>query len=196
MAQMKHERVVILTVWLLLVAGGAPALAQGESAEESQQWSELSQAERLVQDTSIAAALLLGVAIVPAPAGAQHQDLTKPAIEIVSSVGCATKDGASWTLTQASEPLTTDAPFSSGTEIEVAKSTPLGSRTYVLIGVTEFLAPEALLGQFQRAEFTTADSVNSTGSLVTGHRVLVKGLFIEHERINLTSVIGLTERCG
>lgn len=144
----------------------------------------------------LVAAILLAVEIVPATVGAQKRDLTKPAIDIASFVGCATKDGARWILTQASEPIATGMPFSSRAEIEDARSTPLGSRTYVLIGVTEFLAPEELLDEFQRAEFTAADSVNSTGSLVSGYRVLVKGLFIENERINLTSVIGLTERCG
>ena len=153
-----------------------------------------------MEDTSIVAAMLgvvvVVVVIVPATAGAQDQELPKPAIEIVSSVGCATKDGARWTLTQATEPIATGEPFSSNAEIEDARSTPLGSRTYVLIGVAEFLAPAELLDQFQRAEFTAADSVNSTGSLVSEHRVLVKGLFIENERINLTSVIDLTGRCG
>ena len=39
------------------------------------------------------------------------------------------------------------------------------------------------------------ESANSTGALVPGHRVLVKGLFIENQRINLTSVIGLADSC-
>ena len=33
---MTHERVVTLAVWLFLVAGGAPTLAQDESSEEPQ----------------------------------------------------------------------------------------------------------------------------------------------------------------
>ncbi len=140
--------------------------------------------------------ILVAVAVSPLTGGAQNRDLAKPAIDIVASVGCATKDGETWTLTQASEPISTGVPFSNRDEIEEASGTPLGSRTYVLIGVADFLAPEELLDEFQRAEFTTVDSVNSTGSLVDGHRILVKGLFIENERINLTSVIGLTERCG
>ena len=121
--------------------------------------------------------MLVAVAVSPLTGGAQNLDLAKPAIDIVASVS-------------------TGVPFSNRDEIEEASGTPLGSRTYVLIGVADFLAPEELLDEFQRAEFTTVDSVNSTGSLVDGHRILVKGLFIENERINLTSVIGLTERCG
>lgn len=39
-----------LIVWLLLVAGGAAAFAQDESAEESQEASEPSQAERLAAE--------------------------------------------------------------------------------------------------------------------------------------------------
>ncbi len=139
----------------------------------------------------------LGFAVlVPATGSAQDPDPTKPTIDIVSSVGCATHDGATWTLTRASEPVVTDEPFSSSAEIEAAKSTSLGSNTYTLIGVADFLAIDGLLDQFQRAEFTARESVNSTGSLVTGHRVLVKGLFIENQRINLTSVISVADSCG
>ena len=44
---MTHERVVTLAVWLFLVAGGAPTLAQDESSEEPQLASDQSQAEQL-----------------------------------------------------------------------------------------------------------------------------------------------------
>ena len=139
----------------------------------------------------------LGFAVlVPATVGAQDRDLATPTINIVSSVGCATQDGATWTLTRASEPMVTRVPYSSAAEVETAESTSLGSKTYTLIGVAEFLAVDGLLDQFQRAEFTANESVNSTGSLVSGHRVLVKGLLIEDERLNLTSVIGLADSCG
>ena len=50
MAQTKHERLVTLTVWLVLVSGGAPALAQGDSTEEPQATSDQSQAERLAAE--------------------------------------------------------------------------------------------------------------------------------------------------
>ena len=139
---------------------------------------------------------LVGGAVSPVTGAAQDRDLTKSAVDMVASVGCATKDDETWTLTQASEPISTGAPFSSREEIEEASGIPLGSGAYVLIGVADFLAPEELLDEFQRAEFTSVDSVNSTGALADGHRILVKGLFIENQRINLTSVIGLTERCG
>ncbi len=139
----------------------------------------------------------LGFAVlIPATVGAQDGDLTKPAVDIVSSVGCATQDGATWTLTRASDPMVTRVPYSSAAEVETGESTSLGSNTYILIGVAEFLAVDGLLDQFQRAEFTADESVNSTGSLVSGHRVLVKGLLIENERLNLTSVIGLADSCG
>ena len=136
------------------------------------------------------------VLFIPTTVGAQDPDLTAPTVNIVSSVGCATQDGATWILTRASAPIITGVPFSSTTEIEEAKSTPLGSSTYTLIGVADFLPVDGLLEQFQRAEFTATESVNSTGALVSGHRVLVNGLFIENQRINLTSVIGLAESCG
>ena len=142
-------------------------------------------------------ATMLGFALlIQATVGAQDPEVTKPTIDIVSSIGCATQDGASWTLTRASEQVVTEVPFSSSAEVEEAKGTSLGSNTYTLIGVAEFLAVDGLLDQFQRAEFTARESVNSTGSLVTGHRVLVKGLFIENQRINLTSVIRLADSCS
>ncbi len=142
-------------------------------------------------------ATMLAVAMLgQATVGAQDQEVTTSTIDIVSSVGCATRDGATWTLTRASEPVVSEVPFTSSAEIEAAKRTSLGSNTYTLIGVADFLAIDGLLDQFQRAEFTARESANSTGSLVTGHRVLVKGLFIENQRINLTSVISLADSCG
>ena len=138
----------------------------------------------------------LGFAVlVPATGSAQDPDPTKPTIDIVSSVGCVTQDGAVWTLTRASEPEVTRVAFSSAAAIEKARETALGTGTYTLIGVAEFLPVSGLLDQFQRAEFTANESANATGSLVSGHRVLVKGLFIENQRINLTSVIGLADSC-
>ena len=138
------------------------------------------------------------VLLIPTTVGAQDRDLTTPTVNIVSSVGCATQDGATWTLTRASEPIVSDVPFTSTREMEEARSISLGSSTFTLIGVADFLPVDGLLDQFQRAEFTAAESVNSTGSLVSGRRVMVKGLFIEDQedqRINLTSVIGLAESC-
>lgn len=147
--------------------------------------------------TWVSCATSLGfVVLIPAAVAAQVGDLTTPTVDIVSSVGCAAQDGATWTLTRASEPMVTRVPYSSAAEVEVAESTALGSNTYTLIGVAEFLAVDGLLDQFQRAEFTADESVNSTGSLVSGHQVLVKGLLIENERLNLTSVIGLADSCG
>ena len=145
--------------------------------------------------TFVAVATLLGFAVLPVTGGEQDPDPDKPTIDIVSSVGCVVRDGATWTLTRASEPVVTRVAFSSTTAIEEAKSTSLGTGTYSLIGVAEFLPVGGLLDQFQRSEFTASESANSTGALVPGHRVLVKGLFIENQRINLTSVIGLADSC-
>ncbi len=144
----------------------------------------------------VTVATSLGFAVlVPATGSAQDPDPSKPTVDIVSTVGCATQDGATWTLTRASEPIVTRVAFSSAAAIETARSTSLGTSTYTLIGVAEFLPVDELLDQFQRAEFTANESANATGSLVSGHRVLVKGLFIENQRINLTSVISLDDSC-
>ena len=44
---MTHERVATLAVWLFLVAGGSPALAQDKASEEVQPSSDQSQTEQL-----------------------------------------------------------------------------------------------------------------------------------------------------
>ena len=58
---------------------------------------------------------LLGFAVLPATGGEQDPDPDKPTIDIVSSVGCVAQDGATWTLTRASEPVVTRVAFSSTT---------------------------------------------------------------------------------
>ena len=129
----------------------------------------------------------------------QDPDLTSPTVQIVQTVGCATADGTSWYLTNATDPVEAEAPFASNAEMEAAEAVALGSNRFHLIGVAEFLDIEGLLNQFQRGDFTARESVNATGQLVAGHKVTVKGLFIEDtepQRINLTSVISLGESCG
>jgi hypothetical protein len=74
----------------------------------------------------------------------------------------------------------------------------LGTREFQLVGVADFLDAEGLLATGNRADFTSADQVNATGELRPGRTVLVKGLLIEGDdvsRVNLTTVVGLPDRC-
>ena len=129
----------------------------------------------------------------------QDPDLTSPTVQIIQTIGCATVEGTSWYLTNATDPVEAEAPFASNAEMEAAEAAALGSNRFHLIGVAEFLDVEGLLNQFQRGDFTARESVNATGQLVAGHKVTVKGLYIEDtdpQRINLTSVISVGESCG
>ena len=123
----------------------------------------------------------------------------QPTVPIVQSVGCVELQGSTWLLGRATDPIESDTPYASDEEIEEAQSLGLGSNRFELIGVAEFLDIEGLLAQFQRADFTAPESVNSTGQLRTGHKIAIKGLYLqdaEPSRINLTSVISLEESCN
>ena len=130
---------------------------------------------------------------------AQEAEQTKPTVPIVTTVGCVEKDGESWFLTSAADPEETALPFSSFTELEDAGQASLGGNRFQLIGVTDFLDAEGLLSSHQRAEFTAPESVNATGQLSEGRKVVVKGLYItsvDPPRINLTSLFSLADTCG
>ena len=147
--------------------------------------------------TVLLTAILVGGSWVGAKA--QQTDLTDPTVRIIQTIGCATVEGTTWFITNATDPAETEAPFTSDAEVEDAQNAFLGSNRFQLIGVAEFLDVEGLLDQFQRSDFTARESVNASGQLVAGHKVAVKGLFIEDDdpkRINLTSVISLAESCG
>ena len=130
---------------------------------------------------------------------AQEPDQSKPTVPIVTTVGCVEKDGESWFLTRAADPEETELPFSSFTELEDARRASLGGNRIQLVGVTDFLDAEGLLASHQRAEFTAPESVNATGELADGRKVVVKGLYIttvDPHRINLTSLFSLADTCG
>lgn len=151
--------------------------------------------------TTLLMALTTAVMASGAPLGvtAQESDLTKPTVPVVTTVGCVEKAGESWFLTRAADPNETELPFSTFTELEDARGAALGSNRFQLVGVTDFLDAEGLLSSHQRAEFTTPESVNATGQLSEGRKVVVKGLYItsvEPHRINLTSLFSLADTCG
>ena len=131
-------------------------------------------------------------------AAAQEPDQTKPTVPVMQAIGCAETDGGLWFLTRATDPKDTEHPFATFVEVEAAREASLGSNRIQLVGVTDFLDAETLLSLHQRAEFTAPESVNATGQLSDGHKVVVKGLYItsvEPHRINLTSVFSLADTC-
>jgi hypothetical protein len=131
----------------------------------------------------------------------------KPKVDVVQSVGCAERQAgnppggselATWWLTRAADPRVTQPGMFNTNQVEESRKAPLGSLTFHLVGVTDFLTPEELLKSGQRKEFTTPENANATGELRHGRKVLVKGLLIEggdQKRINLLAVIALAEGC-
>jgi hypothetical protein len=120
---------------------------------------------------------------------------------MVQAVGCVEqRTGNNWWLTQASEPEVSPPGVFNQVQLDavLAALTP-GTREFQLVGVADFLDAEGLLATGNRADFTSSDQVNATGELRQGRTVLVKGLLIEADgvsRVNLTTVVGLAERCG
>lgn len=124
----------------------------------------------------------------------------KPQVEMVQAVGCVEeRTGNGWWLTRASEPVVSPAGVFNQDQIDaVLAALELGTREFQLVGVADFLDAEGLLATGNRADFTSADQVNATGELRPGRTVLVKGLLIEGDdvsRVNLTTVVGLPDRC-
>ena len=135
------------------------------------------------------------------PSLLEGQQSSGPAVNIVQTVGCVERrsgDAAEWWLVQAPEPAVIEAGVFNRSEIQVARNTALGSGTFQLIGVADFLDAEGLLASADRRLFTSPEQVNATGELQEGRKVLVKGALIETDaesRINLLGVIGVADTC-
>jgi hypothetical protein len=126
----------------------------------------------------------------------------KPTVEVVQSVGCVERKQGNpdtWWLSRASEPRVTQPGVFAVSQIDAARRVELGSSTFQLVGVADFLDADGLLKSGQRREFTNAQNANATGELKAGRKVLVKGMFItrgDTKRINLLNLISLAESCG
>ncbi|HUR34778.1 MAG TPA: cytochrome c [Vicinamibacterales bacterium] len=83
-------------------------------------------------------------------------------------------------------------------EQEAAAKLPIGADTFELIGVADFVAPEQSLRIDTRKALYPLERLNSTGALAPNRRVAAKGVWIPGTpaRINLTSVVVLSESCG
>lgn len=135
------------------------------------------------------------------PSMLEAQQSSGPKVSIVQTVGCVERrsgDAAEWWLVQAPEPAVIQAGVFNRSEIQEARNTALGSGTFQLIGVADFLDATGLLAAADRQLFTSPEQVNATGELQEGRKVLVKGALIETDaesRINLLGVIGVADTC-
>ena len=139
------------------------------------------------------------VAIGVWAAAISAQPLTSGGTPVVLTIGCA-RPGAEphiWELTQAGPPLQSPRPGITAEEKVQLEARPLGQNRYQLIGVADFVDAEASRKVGVRGEILAPSRVNATGMLVAGHRVAVKGLYIQGvpARINLTSVVDLGAGC-
>jgi hypothetical protein len=125
----------------------------------------------------------------------------KPTVDIVQSVGCAERKSGNpetWWLTRAADPRVVPQGMFNTNQVEEARKVALGTQSFRLVGVAEFLTPEDLLKTGQRKEFTTPQTANATGQLRAGHKVLIKGMLIDtpdEKRVNLLAVVGLSDAC-
>jgi hypothetical protein len=83
-------------------------------------------------------------------------------------------------------------------EKDAAAKLPVGSDTFELVGVADFVAPDQALDFDTRKQLYPIERVNSTGALAPNRRVAAKGVWIPGSpaRVNLTSVVVLSESCG
>ena len=151
---------------------------------------------------SVLAVWLLATAGLGGTVRAQRPDAPPPTVEIVSTVGCAVKVAGpppTWTLARAADPTVTSEPYASHDALDEARTPPLGSGNFLLVGVAEYLTED------DRQELSPATNQvvpfqkASTGQLQNGHHVAVRGLLVEVDgepRINLTSVVSLDETCS
>ena len=155
--------------------------------------------------TALAAALAVGFGwplVVQAQARRPPIASGKPKVDLVDTIGCVErKDGnpVAWWLTRAAPPKTTAVGFVTASDVDSAKSLPLGTNSFLLIGAVDFLDPDALVQDPERSKFTTPATANGTAQLRAGRKVFVKGLLLDadgQKRINLTQVISLADACG
>jgi hypothetical protein len=141
----------------------------------------------------------LALAIVPAFVRADVQGPVFAGAPVVLVVGCARESAQPhiWALIQAGDRAESSRPGITTAEKAQLATRPLGQNTYQLIGVADFVDGETSRKIGVRGEILSPSRVNTTAMLVSGHRVAVKGLYIEGTpaRINLTSVVDLDRSC-
>jgi mono/diheme cytochrome c family protein len=83
-------------------------------------------------------------------------------------------------------------------EKEAAAKQAVGTDSFELVGVADFVSPQQALAFETRKSLYPIERINSTGALAPNRRVAAKGVWIpgSPNRINLTSVVVLDESCG
>ncbi|MGH9387383.1 MAG: hypothetical protein ACRD2N_24225 [Vicinamibacterales bacterium] len=118
---------------------------------------------------------------------------------MVLVVGCAatTAEPHVWLLAHAGEPAQSATVGITSVEKQELKKRSLGRETYHLIGVADFVDAATARRIGDRGKILSPPRVNATGMLAIGHKVAVKGLYIEARppRINLTAVASLSSTC-
>ena len=143
------------------------------------------------------AVLAMVTAVWPGSTPAIPQSLSpqNPRAPLVMLVGCAAKTPQPhiWDLTRAGPRVESSRAGITTTEKSQFERQPLGRDAYQLIGVGDFVDAETSRTIGDRGRILTSSRVNATGMLASGHKVGVKGLFIDASppRINLTSVVDL-----
>lgn len=123
-----------------------------------------------------------------------------PRRPMVLVAGCAasTKAPHIWTLSKASARTETVNPGITEVDADEVKKRARTNATYELIGVADFLTAEASLEIGLRKQLIPGERVNTTGTLVAGHLVAVKGMLLPSTppRLNVTSIIDLGPSCS
>ena len=145
------------------------------------------------------ACVAVAIAVMPAAARTPFGQLANARTPVVLVVGCAS-EGAQphlWDLTHAGNRSESTRPGITTDEKAELGTRSLGQNTYQLIGVADFVDAETSRKIGVRGAILSPSRVNTTGMLLSGHRVAVKGLYIEGTpaRINLTSVVDLGGKC-
>ena len=142
---------------------------------------------------------VLAAASIAGAVHAQQMPVEKPGSAVVVIAGCAkaTAQPHIWTLSNAGDRVESATVAITTEEKERLAAQPSGQNTYQLIGVADFVDGETSRKIGVRGKILTAPRVNATGMLADGHKVGVKGLYIDARppRINLTSVVDLAAKC-
>ena len=142
---------------------------------------------------------VLAVSLCVRAQALQQAVIDRPSARVVLIVGCARPTDAAhvWTLSAAGARVESQRPGITPEETQDLSNRPLGQDVYQLIGVADFVDVETASRIGVRGQILTKPRMNTTAMLAAGHRVAVKGLYIAASppRINLTSVVDLSERC-
>jgi hypothetical protein len=145
------------------------------------------------------ACVALTMAFMPPAARAAGQGAAAAGTPVVMVVGCARARAQPhvWDLIHAGDRSESSRPGITTGEKAQLRGRGLGRNSYQLIGVADFVDAGTSRRIGVRGEILSPSRVNTTGMLVSGHRVAVKGLYIEGTppRINLTSVVDLGGPC-